>query len=73
MILGLLGMHFGGKTSWVFSFHADPVLSNPNPCIRTLYHSLSIITRNPNNHMFPIRPSFIPIINCKNSSLNHHQ
>ncbi|KAJ0667164.1 hypothetical protein HanPI659440_Chr17g0674791 [Helianthus annuus] len=40
MIFGLIGMHFGGKTSWVFSFHADPVLSNPNPCIRTLYNYL---------------------------------
>ncbi|MFS7985048.1 hypothetical protein Hanom_Chr11g00993771 [Helianthus anomalus] len=38
--LGLFRIHFGWKMSWVFSFHADPVLSNPNPCIRTLYNYL---------------------------------
>ncbi|MFS7944089.1 hypothetical protein Hanom_Chr06g00507941 [Helianthus anomalus] len=30
-------MRFGGKMSWVISFHADPVLRNPTQCFRTIY------------------------------------
>ncbi|KAJ0633227.1 hypothetical protein HanPSC8_Chr17g0781611 [Helianthus annuus] len=68
MLLGLLRMHFGGKMSWVFSFHADPVLSNPNPCIWTLYnYLLSQETLTATAACFQSILLSIPIINCRNS------
>ncbi|MFS7926527.1 hypothetical protein Hanom_Chr04g00298091 [Helianthus anomalus] len=58
--------------SWVFSFHTDPVLSNPNPCIRTLYNYL-LSQETLTATCFQSILLSIPIIICKNSSLNPHQ
>ncbi|MFS7902099.1 hypothetical protein Hanom_Chr01g00007261 [Helianthus anomalus] len=72
MILEPLGLFFGGKMSWVYPFHADSVLSNPNPCFRTLYiylfeepfsffhHLKTLISQSP--HSSPSRLLFILLL-----------
>ncbi|KAF5820458.1 hypothetical protein HanXRQr2_Chr01g0002501 [Helianthus annuus] len=51
-----------------FSFYADPVLSKPNPCIRTLYNYwLSQETLTATAACFQSILLSIPIINCRNS------